>query len=55
VSNPVKADEGIARVTVLVAMAAMFLLALAIPEAFDDIDGGLSTSCCGWYTSSCSG
>jgi low temperature requirement protein LtrA len=41
VSNLVKADEGIARVTLLVAMAAMFLLALAIPEAFDDIDGGL--------------
>jgi low temperature requirement protein LtrA len=41
VSNLVKADEGIARVTLLVAMVAMFLLALAIPEAFDDIDGGL--------------
>lgn len=40
-SNVVKADEGLARVTMLVAMAAMFLLALAIPEAFHDIDGGL--------------
>jgi low temperature requirement protein LtrA len=40
-SNLVKADEGLARVTVLVAMASMFLLALAIPEAFDDIGGGL--------------
>jgi low temperature requirement protein LtrA len=41
VSNLVKADEGVTRLTLLVAMAAMFLLALAIPEAFDDIDGGL--------------
>jgi low temperature requirement protein LtrA len=41
VSNLVKADEGLARVTVLVAMAAMFLVALAIPEAFEDLPGGL--------------
>lgn len=41
ISNVVKADEGLARVTLLLAMAAMFLIALAIPEAFDDLDGGL--------------
>jgi low temperature requirement protein LtrA len=41
VSNMVKADEGLARVTMLVAMAAMFLVALAIPESFTDLPGGL--------------
>ncbi len=41
-SNVVKADEGLARTAMLGAMAAMFLIALAIPEAFDDIPGGLS-------------
>ncbi|TDV42656.1 low temperature requirement protein A [Actinophytocola oryzae] len=41
VSNLVKADEGVARVVMLVAMAAMFLLALAIPESFRDLPGGL--------------
>ncbi|HEY7596481.1 MAG TPA: low temperature requirement protein A [Actinophytocola sp.] len=40
-SNVVKADEGWARVTMLVAMAAMFLLALSIPESFVDLPGGL--------------
>ncbi|WP_084424836.1 low temperature requirement protein A [Kibdelosporangium aridum] len=40
-SNWVKADEGLARSAMLIAMAAMFLLALAIPEAFDDLPGGL--------------
>jgi low temperature requirement protein LtrA len=41
VSNVVKADEGLARVTMFVAMAAMFLVALAIPESFEDMPGGL--------------
>lgn len=41
ISNVVKADEGLARVTMLGAMAAMFLVALAIPEAFKDLEGGL--------------
>jgi low temperature requirement protein LtrA len=40
-SNVVKADEGWARVAMLVAMASMFLLALAIPESFVDLPGGL--------------
>ena len=38
-SNQVKADEGLARTAMLGAMAAMF--AIAIPESFDDIPGGL--------------
>ena len=40
--NRVRADEGIARVVVFAAMATMFVLALSIPEAFDDAPGGLS-------------
>ncbi|GAA4444602.1 low temperature requirement protein A [Actinokineospora soli] len=40
-SNLVKADVGLTRTAMLAAMAAMFGLALAIPEAFDDIPGGL--------------
>ncbi|GLZ36832.1 low temperature requirement protein A [Actinokineospora sp. NBRC 105648] len=41
-SNLVKADEGHARTAMLAAMAAMFLIALAIPEAFHDFPGGVS-------------
>lgn len=40
--NVVKAEEGAARVAALTAMAAMFVIALAIPEAFDDSPGGIS-------------
>ncbi|OLR94765.1 low temperature requirement protein A [Actinokineospora bangkokensis] len=40
-SNLVKADEGAARSAMLAAMAAMFLIAIAIPESFDDLPGGL--------------
>ncbi|WP_436496680.1 low temperature requirement protein A [Actinokineospora sp. HUAS TT18] len=40
-SNLVKADEGLARVAMLTAMAAMFGVAIAIPEAFEDLPGGL--------------
>jgi low temperature requirement protein LtrA len=40
--NVVKADEGITRLSMLFAMAAMFVIALAIPEAFDDSPGGIS-------------
>ncbi|PWW57062.1 low temperature requirement protein A [Actinokineospora spheciospongiae] len=40
-SNQVKADEGLARTAMLGAMAAMFAIAIAIPESFDDIPGGL--------------
>jgi low temperature requirement protein LtrA len=42
VANVVSADEGQVKLVMLVAMAAMFLLALCIPEAFDDAPGGLS-------------
>ncbi|SFO96119.1 Low temperature requirement protein LtrA [Amycolatopsis arida] len=37
----VRADEGLARFAMLGAMAVMFLVALAIPEAFGDFPGGL--------------
>ena len=39
--NVVRVDEGPVRLVLLLAMAAMFVLALAIPEAFDDRPGGL--------------
>ncbi|MGW4945316.1 low temperature requirement protein A [Actinoplanes sp. NPDC004185] len=41
-ANLVRADRGIARIGMFAAMAAMFVLALTIPEAFDDAPGGLS-------------
>ncbi|TCC51311.1 low temperature requirement protein A [Kribbella capetownensis] len=40
--NLVKADEGSVAGVLLLSMAAMFLIALAIPEAFHDLPGGLS-------------
>ncbi len=40
--NQAEADEGVVRLTFIVAMAAMFLVALTIPQAFDDLEGGLS-------------
>jgi low temperature requirement protein LtrA len=39
--NLVKADEGSVRGVMLAAMAAMFVIALSIPEAFHDLEGGL--------------
>jgi low temperature requirement protein LtrA len=39
--NVVRADEGTARIAMLAAMAAMFVMALAVPEAFADLPGGL--------------
>jgi low temperature requirement protein LtrA len=39
--NMVRADEGSLRLVLLAAMGAMFVAALAIPEAFDDLPGGL--------------
>ncbi|HEY9376425.1 MAG TPA: low temperature requirement protein A [Jiangellaceae bacterium] len=39
--NVVRADEGFVREVMLAAMATMFIFALAIPEAFDDLPGGL--------------
>jgi low temperature requirement protein LtrA len=41
-SNYAHADEGIMRLGMIVAMAAVFVTALAIPEAYDDLTGGLS-------------
>jgi low temperature requirement protein LtrA len=40
--NVVRADEGLSRVMMFGAMAALFVAALTIPEAFDDAPGGLS-------------
>jgi low temperature requirement protein LtrA len=40
--NVVQADEGFGRVAIFGSMAAMFVLALSVPEAFDDNPGGLS-------------
>ena len=40
--NVVRADEGVGRVAMFGAMAAMFVVALTVPEAFDDFEGGLS-------------
>jgi low temperature requirement protein LtrA len=40
-ANVVQAEEGLGRVAVLGAMAAMFVLAVTVPEAFDDRHGGL--------------
>src|ERR1700741_880541 len=39
--NVVRADEGMGRVAMFLAMTALFVIALTIPEAFDDIPGGL--------------
>lgn len=40
--NQARADEGALRVSMMFAMAAFFVVALTIPEAFDDHPGGLS-------------
>jgi low temperature requirement protein LtrA len=40
--NVVRADEGVGRLAMFGAMAAMFVVALTVPEAFDDLEGGLS-------------
>ena len=39
--NVVQADEGLGRVAMFAAMVAMFVMALTVPEAFDDLPGGL--------------
>jgi low temperature requirement protein LtrA len=39
--NVVRADQGLMRVGLFAAMAAMFVQAITIPEAFDDLPGGL--------------
>jgi low temperature requirement protein LtrA len=40
--NVVRVDEGAVRIAVFVAMGGVMLMALTIPEAFDDFPGGLS-------------
>lgn len=39
--NVLRADEGLGRVAMFAAMASMFVLAIAVPEAFGDMPGGL--------------
>jgi low temperature requirement protein LtrA len=39
--NQAHANEGLLRAALIVAMAAVFVLSLTIPEAFHDLDGGL--------------
>ncbi|MGH3313282.1 MAG: low temperature requirement protein A [Streptomyces sp.] len=41
VGNVARADEGVSRLALFTAMAVMFVLALSIPESFDDLSGGL--------------
>jgi low temperature requirement protein LtrA len=40
--NQARADTGVTRVAMLVAMAAIFVVALTIPEAWEDAPGGLN-------------
>jgi low temperature requirement protein LtrA len=40
-ANVVQAEEGLGRFAMFAAMAAMFVVAVAVPEAFDDGPGGL--------------
>jgi low temperature requirement protein LtrA len=39
--NVVQAEEGLGKAAMFAAMAAMFVMALTVPEAFDDHEGGL--------------
>jgi low temperature requirement protein LtrA len=39
--NVVQAEEGLGKATMFASMAAMFVMALSVPEAFDDLEGGL--------------
>jgi low temperature requirement protein LtrA len=41
-ANQTHVDEGIVRLGMSAAMVAMFVVALVIPESFDDLEGGLS-------------
>lgn len=40
--NVVRADEGLARLAMIGAMATLFVIALTLPESFEDLPGGLS-------------
>jgi low temperature requirement protein LtrA len=40
--NTVRADEGVTRIALFAVMAAMFVVAMTIPESFTDLEGGLS-------------
>ncbi len=40
--NQARADEGVLRLSMVLAMGAMFVAALAVPEAWNDLPGGLN-------------
>ena len=40
-ANQTRADRGVVRIGIIVATVGIFIIALSIPEAFDDRDGGL--------------
>ena len=40
--NVAKADEGVLRLGLVAAVAGLFAVALAVPEAFENTDGGVS-------------
>jgi hypothetical protein len=42
--NQARADTGVVRATMAVAMAALFVVSLTIPEAWNDAEGGLDGS-----------
>ena len=43
VGNVAQVDEGLLRLAFIAVMMAMFVMALAIPESFDDLAGGVGT------------
>ncbi len=40
-ANQAHADRGVVRIGIMLAIALMFIVSLVIPEAYDDLDGGL--------------
>ena len=52
-ANVASAEERPIKLAILTGMAAMFVLALCIPEAFDDLPGGLPDPWC-WPCATCS-
>jgi low temperature requirement protein LtrA len=51
--NQARADTGVVRGAMAVAMAALFVVALTIPEAWDDAEGA-STGRSYWFSPTCS-
>jgi hypothetical protein len=51
--NQARADTGVVRAAMAVAMAALFVVALTIPEAWDDAEGASTNRSC-WSAPTCS-